>query len=314
MTTANYTGYAGAISYGGGTTFTPVNEGGTTSIITYTGATLSAGAAVTVTFAGSTAGAGTYKGLYQPTLGGTEYPLVQINSDGVFYLLGQQSSQTYTINTTTPFVACFSSGTLIRTARGDVAVEHLAVGDLVVTASGAHRPIHWLGHRTIERPAFEQYPIRTLAGAFGGGLPERELFLSPGHLVLVGADEDGTGGVLVPIMCLINGTTIERVPVDEVTYWHVELDEHDIILAEGLPAESYLDWGDRPFFDEASDYALHNPDHVAPGLGARCRPVMLDGPQIEAEHSRLDAVFAIKLSAQCGWPSAHETFAGLSLA
>ncbi len=79
-------------------------------------------------------------------------------------------------------------------------------------------------------------------------------------------------------MCLINGTSITREPVVSVTYWHVELDAHDILLAEGLPAESYLDWGDRPFFTEGSDHALHNPDFVVPGLTARCRPVAVDGP------------------------------------
>ncbi len=93
-------------------------------------------------------------------------------------------------------------------------------------------------------------------------------------------------------MCLINGTTIAREPAASVTYWHVELDAHDILLAEGLAAESYLDWGDRPFFTEGSDHALHNPDFVVPGLSARCRPVAVDGPVVEAERARLSAVFA----------------------
>ncbi len=60
------------------------------------------------------------------------------------------------------------------------------------------------------------------------------------------------------------GTSIAREPVSSVTYWHVELDSHDILLAEGLPAESDLDRGDRPFFIESSDHALHNPDFVVP--------------------------------------------------
>ncbi|MGX5777759.1 Hint domain-containing protein, partial [Methylorubrum zatmanii] len=135
----------------------------------------------------------------------------------------------------------------------------------------------------------------------GGGLPVNDLFLSPGHPVLVGADADNEGGVLVPVMCLINGTTITRAPRATVTYWHVELDAHDILLAEGLPAESYIDGGDRAFFAEASDHALHNPDFVAPGWNGRCRPVAVDGPVVEAERLRLDAVFAGSLAAQCEW-------------
>ena len=120
--------------------------------------------------------------------------------------------------------------------------------------------------------------------------------------MLVGADEDGAGGYLVPIMCLINGTTIERVAVDEVTYWHIEIDEHDILLAEGLPAESYIDLGSRPWFAGASG-ELYNPDMALPDMPGRCRPVAIEGPVVEAERRRLDAVFAIRLEGACAWPS-----------
>ncbi len=214
-------------------------------------------------------------------------------------------------------VVCFVTGTLIRTVRGDVAVEDLEVGDLAVTASAARRPIRWLGHRAMDCASHptpsDLWPVRVLAGAFGQGLPERDLFLSPGHPVLVGSDDDREGGALVPIMCLINGTTVARVPVDEVTYWHVELDAHDILLAEGLPAESFLDFGNRPWFAAdaqrcAADHTLHDPDFVPPGLSGRCRPVAVDGPLVEAERRRLDAAFATGLAAQCGWPSMREAF------
>jgi hypothetical protein len=203
---------------------------------------------------------------------------------------------------------CFTTGTLIRTDRGDVAVEDLRVGDRAVTASGALRPVIWIGHRTLDGATtslpHDQQPVRIRAGAFGGGLPTRDLRLSPGHPVLVGADANGAGGHLVPVMCLINGTTIAREPVSSVTYWHVELDAHDILLAEGLAAESYLDWGDRPFFTEGSDHALHNPDFVVPGLSARCRPVAVEGPVVEAERARLSAVFAHSLGEACAWDEA----------
>ncbi|MCP2080774.1 UNVERIFIED_ORG: hypothetical protein J2W74_001960 [Methylorubrum zatmanii] len=209
------------------------------------------------------------------------------------------------------YVLCFTTGTLIRTARGEVAVEDLIVGDLAVTASGTLRPITWIGNRALDAkgealPHNEQ-PIRIRAGAFGPGRPARDLRLSHGHPVLVGADANGEGGVLVPVMCLINGTTITREPVSSVTYWHVELDGHDILLAEGLPAESYIDGGDRAFFAEGSDHALHNPDFVAPGWNGRCRPVAVDGPLVEAERQRLDAVFAGSLNADCSW-CADEAF------
>ena len=206
-------------------------------------------------------------------------------------------------------LVCFCTGTRIRTETGHVAVEELVVGDLAVTACGALRPIAWIGHRTIREPGSASWPVRVAAGAFGVGLPTRDLFMSPGHPVLVGADADGDGGHLVPIMCLVNGTTIDRVAFDEVTYWHVELDCHDILFAEGLAAESYLDWGDRGFFVEGCDHALVNPDFVVPGLAGRCRPVALDGPVVEAERRRLDGVFAMRLVRAAAWPDA-----GLSLA
>ncbi|SOR26786.1 conserved protein of unknown function [Methylorubrum extorquens] len=205
--------------------------------------------------------------------------------------------------TSTP--VCFTTGTLIRTARGEVAVEDLIVGDLAVTASGLLRPITWIGNRTLgakgDALPHNEQPIRIRAGAFGPRLPARDLRLSHGHPVLIGDDANGEGGVLVPVMCLINGTTITREPVASVTYWHVELDSHDILLAEDLPAESYIDGGDRSFFTEASDHALHNPDFVPTAWDARCRPVVVDGPLVDAERMRLDAVFAGLLSEQCGW-------------
>ncbi len=219
-------------------------------------------------------------------------------------------------NTPTDYApVCFTTGTLIRTDRGEVAVEDLQVGDRAVTASGALRPVIWIGHRTLDGAGgslpHDQQPVRIRAGAFGGGLPTRDLSLSPGHPVLVGADANGAGGHLVPVMCLINGTTIAREPAASVTYWHVELDAHDILLAEGLAAESYLDWGDRPFFTEGSDHALHNPDFVVPGLSARCRPVAVDGPVVEAERARLSGVFAHGLGEACAWDEA-ERFAWIA--
>ncbi|GJE26035.1 Hint domain-containing protein [Methylobacterium organophilum] len=203
-------------------------------------------------------------------------------------------------------VLCFVGGTAIRTARGAVAVEDLRVGDRAVTASGALRRVTWIGHRTIhcrmQVVPSESWPVRIRRDAFGPGLPVKDLFLSPGHPVLVGQDADGEGGVLVPVMSLINGTTIARTRRDRVTYWHVALEEHDILLAEGLPAESFFDLGQRAWFTGHEEGGLLDPDMALVG-GSRCRPVAVDGPLVEAERRRLDAVFAESLAAHCGWPS-----------
>ena len=238
-----------------------------------------------------------------------------------FSIVSDNFAGPYPSGTTSPgteiayAAACYVTGTRIRTTRADVPVEALQVGDLAVTASGRVRPITWIGHREVACAAHpvpsEVWPVRVRAGAFGVGeggtaRPTRDLFLSHGHPVLVG---DGEAEHLVPIMCLVNGTSIERIEVASTTYWHIELDAHDILLAEGLPAESFLDFGNRAWFapdDQriAADHALTNPDFVVPGLGARCRPVAVDGPVVEAERRRLDAVFATRLAAACAWPEA----------
>jgi len=181
---------------------------------------------------------------------------------------------------------CFCSGTQIRTTRGEVAVEDLAVGDLAVTASGVARPIKWIGHRKVEQPLRAAWPVRVMAGAFGEGLPARDLFLSPGHAVCV----DVMDAVFVPVSQLINGATIAQVEVADVTYWHVELESHDVLLAEGMPCESYMDAGNRAFFGrEYGRLAEIDPARAAESLARYARPFVDKGPVVAAIRQRLDA-------------------------
>lgn len=119
----------------------------------------------------------------------------------------------------------------------------------VLTASGNPRPISWIGDRRIDLerhpdPSRVQ-PIRIRAGAFAPGRPSRDLYLSPDHAVF----HDNR---LIPIRLLVNNATILPDPhARTVHYFHVELDRHDILLAENLPAESYLDTGNRVMFANA---------------------------------------------------------------
>src|SRR5215469_10130326 len=136
---------------------------------------------------------------------------------------------------------CFGEGTLIRTVRGEVAVEDLKVGDLAVTLSGPARPIVWIGHRRIEAPTNDELPIRIRAEAFGDGRPARDLRLSAGHCVCLKVVDE----VLIAIRELAIGGPVGRERTGPITYWHVELESHDVIFAEGMPVESYLDCGDR---------------------------------------------------------------------
>ena len=179
---------------------------------------------------------------------------------------------------------CFAAGTRILTDCGEVAVENLAIGDLVVTASGKPLPVKWIGHRALDcrrhRDPGAVWPVRVAAGAFGDAQPSRDLWLSPGHCV---ADE----GVLIPIRHLVNGRSIVQVEVNEVEYWHVELDEHDILLVEGLPAESYLDCGNRAAFANGGVFIEAHPDFEPKHCQDTCLPHVTEGPKVAKAKARL---------------------------
>ena len=194
-----------------------------------------------------------------------------------------------------------------------MAVEDLRIGDIVVTASGEHRPIRWLGHRVINCRSYPDsaniMPIRIAAQALGKNKPARDLYVSPGHSICVNLIDE----VLVPASALINGSTITQLDVDEVTYWHVELSSHDVLLAENLPAESYLEMGNRGFFRESDVTTLAAlPD--APVDAAEmtrsgfCRPFHADGRIVDAIKQRIQ-----KRSRSLGWTLDHSPLADLHL-
>jgi collagen type I/II/III/V/XI/XXIV/XXVII alpha len=177
---------------------------------------------------------------------------------------------------------CFLHGTRISTVRGEIPVELLAVGDRVVTLSGSSRPVSWIGHRTLDltrHPApHRAEPICIRAHAFASGAPNRDLFLSPEHAVL-------QDGVLVPVRLLVNGASIQRVSGRRsVTYYHVELETHDILLAENLAVESYLETGNRGIFENAGHPLLLHPDLTndqARRVAESCAPFVDDPEQTE---------------------------------
>lgn len=181
--------------------------------------------------------------------------------------------------------ACFAQGTRIATPGGAVPVESLRAGDLVRTLSGAARPVRWVGHRRVDcqrHPKPEQvWPIRVQAHAFAPGQPARALHLSPDHAVWV-------GGTLIPIRYLANGASIAQAPRPAVTYFHVELDTHDVLLAEGLPAESFLDTGNRGAFENGGAPLRLHPDFARAAWSARaCAPLAVEGPEVARAHARL---------------------------
>ncbi len=192
------------------------------------------------------------------TAGGTDYRIYKpsASTNTVAYQSNGTLGQATTYNAANSTPVCFCAGTRILTARGEVAVEDLRVGDMAVTASGQHRPIRWIGHRSLDlrrhpRPETVR-PVRIAAHALGPDKPARDLCVSPGHALCL----DLLGEVLIPALALVNGATITQVEAESVTYWHVELDSHDLLVAEGQPAESYLDMGNRTFFAESAIVGL----------------------------------------------------------
>jgi hypothetical protein len=176
---------------------------------------------------------------------------------------------------------CFAAGTEIATERGPVPIESLDTGNLVHTVcDGRLKPVAWTGHRTIDcqrhpRPS-RVWPIRISASAFGPNLPQRDLLLSPDHAVY-------WIDALIPIRCLVNDRTITQTPVTEVTYFHLELAQHDVVLADGLPAETYLDTGpEAAFHGHGSSISLY-PDLASRLWDAKaCAPLLVTGPVIES--------------------------------
>jgi len=259
----------------------PINGFVASDVIDLTSLTFATGA--TASIAG---------GILTVKSGGTSDTLAVTGiADGTPFLVTQGAGGGTDVN-----APCFAAGTRIATPRGEVPVEQLAIGDMVLTADGKAEPIVWIGWRevdTIRHPApVKVWPVRVSAGAFGDRLPHRDLLLSPDHAVLF-------RDVLIPVRYLINGTvlpsgltegTIVQVPVDVIGYFHIELRRHDLLLAEGLTVESYLDTGDRDnFANGAGPVRLHADFCIRTWEALACRQLVVTGPELDAARQWLNA-------------------------
>jgi hypothetical protein len=189
-----------------------------------------------------------------------------------------------TIEDTAP-APCYCAGTHILTPSGEVPVETLAIGDLVVTRSGEARPIRWIGRRSYEGRFIagnrEVLPIRISAGALADTIPRRDLNVSPGHAMFI-------DGVLIPAEKLINGITIRQIEdVESVEYIHLELDTHDVIIAEGALAETYVECDNRNRFHNGREFSELYPGTDAPKW-AYSAPWVEDGDALAQVRRKLD--------------------------
>jgi hypothetical protein len=180
---------------------------------------------------------------------------------------------------------CYLAGTRIATPTGEVLVERLAIGDRVVTLSGAERPIKWMGRRSyggrFVMGRKDILPICVKAGSLDSNVPRRDLWISPHHAMYL-------EGVLIEAKDLVNGVSIVQAEqVQNVEYFHIELDSHDVIIAEGAPSESFIDDDSRGMFHNAHEYRTLYPQQAATGLARYCAPRHEDGYEVEAARRRI---------------------------
>ena len=188
------------------------------------------------------------------------------------------------IDVTVNSTACYCEGTLILTERGEVPVQDLAIGDVVVTVSGEGRPIRWIGWRSYTGRFLagrrDMLPVCFKAGGLGLGMPRRDLFVSPKHAMYL-------DGYLIPAEQLVNGRSVVQADqVDRVVYYHVELDSHDLLLAEGAPSESFVDDDSRGMFHNAFEYGRLYPDH-RPTPACYVAPRLDSGYEVELARRRI---------------------------
>ena len=147
---------------------------------------------------------------------------------------------------------CYFAGTMITCPDGERAVETLSIGDRVLTSDGRAMPVRWIGRNTISTKFADPLrvlPIRITAGALADHLPVRDLLVSPEHAVLV-------DDILIQAGALVNGLSIVRESnvAETFVYYHIELAEHALVLAEGTPAESFVDNIHRMAFDNWEEH------------------------------------------------------------
>jgi hypothetical protein len=169
---------------------------------------------------------------------------------------------------------CFATGTMIATPAGEVAVEALREGDEVSGADGRIHPVVWIGHRHTDCAnspwKADLSPVLFEVGSVADNVPSRPLMVSPGHSIEI------ESGWLIQAGHLLNGSSIRQMDVSSVTYWHIELKEHAILLANGVPAESFLDVGNRSEFENGGPVVSLHPRFLAEQLDRYCLPVIQD--------------------------------------
>lgn len=183
------------------------------------------------------------------------------------YFVGKYGNQLSDSDLVRIVITCFLPGTLIATPSGDSTIESLAIGDSILTSDGREVAVKWIGRKTMKTSVFlddTMLPVCVSAGAFGNGLPHQDLYLSANHGIIM-------GDALVNAGALVNDATIRFVALADMpatfTYYHIETEAHDEILANGAPVETFVDYVGRKGFDNYDEYvALYGCDRIIPEM------------------------------------------------
>jgi hypothetical protein len=174
-------------------------------------------------------------------------------------------------------VLCFCANTQLLTPSGERPVQDLTVGDLVTTHHGEARSIVWLGIGKVMATRGRRTaatPVIVRKGALADNVPNRDLRVTKGHALHL-------DDVLIPVEFLVNHRSIEWDDrAQEVELYHIELATHDVLVANGAPAESYRDDGNRWLFRNANTGWGLPPQEP-------CAPVLTGGPVVDAVWRRV---------------------------
>jgi hypothetical protein len=175
---------------------------------------------------------------------------------------------------------CYLPGTRILTPTGEEFIENLQRGERVVTRFGGIQKIKWIARQSFRAAAVrgnrEHLPVRLRAGSLGHGLPARDLYVAPGHSMLI-------EGSLILAQALVNGITITQDECPErIDYLQIELEGHDCVIAEGTWSETYADWEEgRERFHNAAEFHALFPEYRAPDTPVLCAPRPERGAALE---------------------------------
>lgn len=181
----------------------------------------------------------------------------------------------------------FAAGTRIATLSGVLAVEDLRASQPIRAAFGGLASVTWVGRIDVDDAALS--PVRIRAGAFGPKAPERDLVLSRDYAVFVPDPSGRSDGTLIPVGHLVNGTTVTIEPPGRATYYRVEVNPHDVVLANGLMVESGRPGTERGKFECVSMLVTfpHAANTALDASAAPCVPVLETGPGLDVIRARL---------------------------